>query len=87
MGSVLLGVGTTIVYPTLLAAIGDVAHPSRRVSSVGIYRLWLDSGYAIGAIVSGVVADFFGITAAIGLVALITFVRRRCSNAHGENIE
>lgn len=74
LGGVLLGVGTAMVYPTLLAAIGDVAHPSWRASSVGIYRLWRDSGYAIGAIISGVVADFFGITAAIGLVALITFL-------------
>lgn len=72
-GGVLLGVGTAMVYPTLLAAIGDVAHPNWRASSVGIYRLWRDSGYAIGAIISGVIADFFGITAAIGLVALITF--------------
>ncbi len=74
LGGVLLGVGTAMVYPTLLAAIGDVAHPSWRASSVGIYRLWRDSGYAIGAIISGLVADFFGITAAIGLVALITFM-------------
>lgn len=74
LAGVLLGVGTAMVYPTLLAAIGDVAHPSWRASSVGIYRFWRDSGYAIGAIVSGVVADFFGTTAAIGLVALITFL-------------
>lgn len=74
IGGVLLGVGTAMVYPTLLAAIGDVAHPSWRASSVGIYRFWRDSGYAIGAIVSGVVADVFGITTAIGFVALITFL-------------
>lgn len=74
VGGVFLGVGTAMVYPTLLAAIGDVAHPSWRASSVGIYRLWRDSGYAIGAIISGIVADFFGITAAIGLVAVITFL-------------
>lgn len=73
-GGVLLGAGTAMVYPTLLATIGDVAHPTWRASSVGIYRFWRDSGYAIGAIISGVVADFFGITAAIGLVALITFL-------------
>lgn len=73
IGGVLLGVGTAMVYPTLLAAIGDVAHPSWRASSVGVYRLWRDSGYAIGAIVSGVVADLFGIHAAIGLIAFITF--------------
>ncbi len=74
VGGVLLGVGTAMVYPTLLAAIGDVAHPSWRASSVGIYRLWRDSGYAIGAIISGIVADLFGIQAAIGFVAFITFL-------------
>ena len=74
VGGVFLGLGTAMVYPTLLAAIGDVAHPNWRASSVGIYRLWRDSGYAIGAIISGLVADFFGIHAAIGLVAFITFL-------------
>ncbi len=74
IGGVLLGVGTAMVYPTLLAAIGDVAHPSWRASSVGVYRFWRDSGYAIGAIISGIVADFFGLGAAIGLVGLITFL-------------
>lgn len=74
LGGVVLGVGTAMVYPTLLAAIGDVAHPSWRASSLGIYRLWRDFGYAIGAIISGIIADFFGITAAIGFVALITFL-------------
>src|SRR5262249_55841183 len=72
-GSVLLGLGTAMVYPTLLAAIGDVAHPSSRASSVGIYRLWRDLGYAIGALLSGVAADALGIHAAIGLVAALTF--------------
>lgn len=71
-GSVLLGLGTALVYPTLLAAIGDVAHPSWRASAVGIYRLWRDSGYAIGALVSGLVADAFGLAAAIWLVAGLT---------------
>lgn len=74
LGGVLLGLGTAMVYPTLLAAIGDVAHPNWRASAVGIYRLWRDSGYAIGAIVSGVTADFFGIPAAIWLIACITFL-------------
>ena len=73
-GGVLLGLGTAMVYPTLLAALGDVAHPSWRASSVGVYRFWRDSGYAIGAIISGIVADLFGIPAAIGLVALLTFL-------------
>jgi len=74
LGGVLLGLGTAMVYPTLLAAIGDVAHPNWRASAVGVYRLWRDSGYAIGAIISGLIADLFGINAAIGLVAGITFL-------------
>jgi MFS family permease len=74
LGGVFLGIGTAMVYPTLLAAIGDVAHPSWRASSVGVYRLWRDSGYAFGAIISGVVADIFGINSAIGLVAILTFL-------------
>jgi MFS family permease len=72
-GGVLLGAGTAMVYPTLLAAIGDVAHPSWRASAVGVYRLWRDLGYAIGALLAGVVADAFGVRTAIGLVAAITF--------------
>ena len=74
LGGLLLGVGTAMVYPTLLATIGDVAHPSWRASSVGIYRLWRDSGYAIGAIIAGIVADYFGLSAAIWLIATITFI-------------
>lgn len=73
-GGVLLGVGTAMVYPTLLAAIGDVAHPKWRASAVGIYRLWRDSGYAVGAIIAGVTADLFGLRSAIWLVACITFI-------------
>ena len=68
----LLGVGTARVYPTLLAAIGDVAHPRWRGSAVGIYRLWRDSGYAVGALLAGTVADLFGMAWAIGVVALLT---------------
>ena len=71
-GAVLLGAGTAMVYPTLLAAISDVAHPTWRASAVGIYRLWRDSGFAVGAILAGVVADAFGIEAAIWTVAAIT---------------
>ncbi len=73
-GAVLLGLGTAMVYPTLLAAIGDVAHPSWRASAVGVYRLWRDLGYAIGALVAGFTADHFGLSPAIWLVALITFI-------------
>ncbi len=72
-GEALLGLGTAMVYPTLLAAIGDVAHPSWRASSVGVYRLWRDLGYAIGALVSGVTADALGIKPAIWLIAALTF--------------
>lgn len=74
LGNLFLGIGTAMVYPTLLAAIGDVAHPSWRASSVGVYRLWRDSGYAAGAIIAGFTADYFGIRSAIWLVALMTFV-------------
>ncbi len=72
-GAVLLGAGTAMVYPTLLAAIGDVAQPAWRASAVGVYRLWRDLGYALGAVISGVVADAFGVEAAIALVAGVTF--------------
>ncbi len=72
-GGVLLGVGTAMVYPTLLAAIGDVAHPSWRASAVGVYRLWRDLGYAVGAVLAGFTADLLGIEAAIWLIAAITF--------------
>jgi MFS family permease len=74
LGAVLLGIGTAMVYPTLLAAIGDVAHPSWRASSVGVYRLWRDLGYALGALVAGVTADALGLAAAVWLVAAITLV-------------
>jgi MFS family permease len=73
-GAVLLGIGTAMVYPTLLAAIGDVVHPAWRASAVGVYRLWRDMGYAIGALLSGLVADLFGIPAAMWFVAALTFM-------------
>jgi MFS family permease len=63
-----------MVYPTLLAAIGDVAHPSWRASAVGVYRLWRDLGYAIGAVLAGVTADAFGLAAAMWVIAALTFV-------------
>ena len=71
-GAVLMGLGTALVYPTLLAAIGDVAHPSWRASSVGVYRLWRDSSYAISAVLVGVVADLYGFVAAIVTVGALT---------------
>ena len=61
-----------MVYPTLLAAIGDVAHPAWRARAVGTYRLWRDGGFAVGAIVSGVLADLYGVRVAIGAVAALT---------------
>jgi len=70
--AVLLGAGTAMVYPTLLAAIGDVAHPMWRARSVGIYRLWRDGGFAVGALLSGLLADAFGIPAAVAVVAALT---------------
>ncbi|HUQ95437.1 MAG TPA: MFS transporter [Bryobacteraceae bacterium] len=69
-----LGAGTAMVYPTLLAAIGDVAHASWRASAVGVYRLWRDSGYAIGALMAGVLADRFGMSWAIGAVGALTLL-------------
>ena len=74
LGAVLLGVGTAMVYPTLLAAIGDVAHPLWRARSVGIYRLWRDGGFAVGALLAGVLADLVSIDAAIYAVAALTAV-------------
>ncbi|ABK05204.1 major facilitator superfamily MFS_1 [Arthrobacter sp. FB24] len=72
--AVLLGAGTAMVYPTLLAAIGDVAHPEWRARSVGIYRLWRDGGFAVGALLSGIIADAYGIPAAVAVVAVLTGV-------------
>jgi len=72
LGAILLGIGTALVYPTLLAAVSDVAHPSWRASAVGVYRLWRDGGYAVGAMLSGIIADLFGIPWAIGVVGVLT---------------
>jgi MFS family permease len=70
--AVVLGLGTALVYPTLIAAVADVAEPSWRGSAVGVYRLWRDLGFAIGAIVAGLIADAAGIASAIWVVAVIT---------------
>jgi len=70
---VLLGLGTALVYPTFLAAISDVAHPSWRASAVGVYRLWRDLGYAVGALLAGLLSDLFGVAVAIGAIGLLTF--------------
>lgn len=72
--AVLLGAGTAMVYPTLLAAIGDVAHPAWRARAIGTYRLWRDGGFAVGAVLAGVLADAFGIREAIWAIAGLTAV-------------
>ena len=73
-GAMLLGIGTALVYPTLLAAVSDVAHPDWRASAVGVYRLWRDSGYATGALAAGLLSDAFTMPFAIGAIAALTFV-------------
>jgi MFS family permease len=73
VGEVFLGVGTAMVYPTLLATVGDVALPPWRGSAVGVYRLWRDLGYAVGALLAGTVADAFGLSPAMWLIAVLTF--------------
>lgn len=70
----LLGLGTAVVYPTFLAAIGDYTHPEQRAKSIGVFRLWRDLGYAIGAIITGIVADSFGITTSIVLIGFLTII-------------
>lgn len=74
LAAVLQGLGTAMVYPTVLAAIADHAHPAWRASSLSVYRFWRDLGYAIGALLSGLVADAVGLGAAIHLVAVLTLV-------------
>lgn len=74
LSSALLGAGTAMVYPTLLAAVGDVAHPLWRARAVGVYRFWRDIGYAAGAVVGGVAADLWGLRAAVWAAAAITVV-------------
>jgi MFS family permease len=72
VGSVLFGAGTAMAYPTLIAAVSDVAHPTWRGAAVGVYRLWRDVGFAVGAILAGVLADLYTIAIAIAIVAAIT---------------
>ena len=72
VGAMILGAGTAMVYPTLLAAIGDVAHPAWRARSVGVYRLWRDGGFAIGALLAGILADLISVPAAVYAVAALT---------------
>lgn len=70
--AILLGIGTAMVYPALLAAISDVAHPEWRATAVGVYRLWRDTGFAVGALLAGLVADLAGLEAAVWVVAALT---------------
>jgi MFS family permease len=74
VGAVLIGVGTALVYPTLIAAVGDVAHPHWRATAVGVYRLWRDTGYVVGALLGGIVADLFDLRAAVWVVAILSVV-------------
>ena len=82
VGAIAIGTGTALVYPTLIAAVSDVAHPSWRATSVGIYRLWRDAGYVAGGLLAGLVADAFDLRAAVWAVAALSvlsgaFVARR----------
>jgi MFS family permease len=72
LGAVLVGIGTALVYPTLMAAVGDVAHPSWRATAVGVYRLWRDAGYVVGGLLAGVVADVLDLRAAVWVVAALS---------------
>jgi MFS family permease len=74
VASVLLGLGTAMVYPTLIASISDASHPSWRARSLSVYRFWRDMGYAIGALAAGIVADLFGVVAAIASAGAVTFL-------------
>jgi MFS family permease len=74
VGALLQGIGTAMVYPTLLAAIGDVAPPENRATIMGVYRFWRDLGYAVGALLSGIIADLFGMRAAIAVVSALTLL-------------
>jgi MFS family permease len=73
LGSLLLGLGTAMVYPSLIAAVSDASHPTWRARSLSVYRFWRDLGYAIGALSAGLIADFFGLAWAISAIATLTF--------------
>lgn len=74
IGSILLGIGTAMVYPALLAAVSDAAHPTWRASSLGVYRFWRDMGYAVGALMAGIVGNYFGLMWAVHLAGIITLL-------------
>ncbi len=73
-GTILLGVGTAMVYPTLLASVSDLSQPGWRATALGVYRFWRDIGYALGALLTGAMADLFGLGAAIGAIGGLTFL-------------
>lgn len=72
--SSILGFGTALVYPTFLSAIAQTTSPQQRAESIGVFRLWRDLGYAIGAVISGIIADIFGIEISILLIGVITII-------------
>lgn len=74
VGAIVLGAGTALVYPTLLAVLGDVAHPALRGRTVGVYRVWRDLGYAVGALLGGLLADVVGLHAAVWAAAGVSTV-------------
>ena len=74
VGSLLLGLGTAMVYPSLIAAVSDASHPSWRARSLSVYRFWRDLGYAIGALAAGLIADLLGMVWAIGMIGALTFL-------------
>jgi MFS family permease len=74
VGSILLGLGTAMVYPSLIAAVSDASHPTWRARSLSVYRFWRDLGYAIGALSAGLIADRFGLSWAIASIAALTFL-------------
>jgi MFS family permease len=69
-----LGIGTALVYPTFLAGIADYSTPSQRAESIGVFRLWRDLGYAIGALLTGILADLFGTTTSLATIAMLTII-------------
>ena len=89
VGSLLLGLGTAMVYPSLIAAVSDTSHPSWRARSLSVYRFWRDLGYAIGALSAGIIADILGLSWAIGTIAALTFLSgavvalAMCEKSHG----
>ncbi len=72
--STILGLGTALVYPTFLSAIAEATRPGQRAESIGVFRLWRDLGYAMGAILSGIIADLFGVEYSVLTIGIITIL-------------